>query len=373
MHIHLDPTGEVDALASILEELSGREDIGSLFILGGDQNGWTPDALDPVLASLEKPVFGGTFPAIIHGEDKLDKGTIVVGIKPTVITHVIHDLNSSDSDFDAKLDETVGEIDELQTLLVFVDGLCRRIGGFFDSLYSFFGLGIHFIGGGAGSLDFEHKPCLITPGGLIENAALLVELETRSGVGVSHGWSSIGGPYVATEVDQNAIRTLDWNVAFDLYREVVEPSLGEPITDENFFQKAMSYPFGIGRMDAEMVVRDPYILQSDGSMVVVGEIPVGAHLYILNGDNSSLIEAAGNTVTLAERDFGSDDDPSLALFIDCISRVLFLKDEFESELRAANTCAPPLVGMCSMGEIANNGKEYVELYNKTAVMGLLDV
>lgn len=59
------------------------------------------------------------------------------------------------------------------------------------------------------------------------------------------------------------------------------------------------------------------------------------------------------------------------LLIDCISRALFLEDEFDREIEAVYQENVPLIGALSMGEIANNGKDYLELYNKTCVVGIL--
>ncbi|HEY8905633.1 MAG TPA: FIST C-terminal domain-containing protein, partial [Rhodoferax sp.] len=58
-------------------------------------------------------------------------------------------------------------------------------------------------------------------------------------------------------------------------------------------------------------------------------------------------------------------------FIDCISRVLFLGPDFPKEMVAVNT-GQPLIGALTLGEIANNGSDFLEFFNKTAVVGLID-
>ena len=70
-------------------------------------------------------------------------------------------------------------------------------------------------------MSFEQKPCLFTNQGLIQDAAVLGLLNIESGIGVSHGWERISGPYRVTEVDRNVIKSLDWEPAFDVYRQVV--------------------------------------------------------------------------------------------------------------------------------------------------------
>ena len=58
-------------------------------------------------------------------------------------------------------------------------------------------------------------------------------------------------------------------------------------------------------------------------------------------------------------------------FIDCISRVLFLEGDFEQELQAVSRSGIPLIGALTLGEIANSRNDYLEFYNKTSVVGVL--
>ena len=65
--------------------------------------------------------------------------------------------------------------------------------------------------------------------------------------------------------------------------------------------------------------------------------------------------------------------PTIALIIDCITRALFLEDRFEDELKIIETKAGTgvlLFGFLSLGEIASKGDKYIELYNKTVVIGM---
>jgi hypothetical protein len=56
--------------------------------------------------------------------------------------------------------------------------------------------------------------------------------------------------------------------------------------------------------------------------------------------------------------------------IDCISRSLFLGTDFQRELAAIDD-GLPMVGALTLGEIANSGRDFLEFYNKTAVVGLI--
>ncbi|EQD46615.1 hypothetical protein B1A_14553 [mine drainage metagenome] len=54
--------------------------------------------------------------------------------------------------------------------------------------------------------------------------------------------------------------------------------------------------------------------------------------------------------------------------MDCISRALFLEQDFRQELAVIHSPAP-MLGALTIGEIANSGQDYLEFYNKTAVVG----
>jgi hypothetical protein len=59
---------------------------------------------------------------------------------------------------------------------------------------------------------------------------------------------------------------------------------------------------------------------------------------------------------------------------DCYSRVLMLGDGLAQELEAARSALPAgveLEGVQALGEIAANGRQRLEFFNKTFVVGLL--
>jgi hypothetical protein len=63
--------------------------------------------------------------------------------------------------------------------------------------------------------------------------------------------------------------------------------------------------------------------------------------------------------------------PGSLLLMDCISRRLFLGAAFAKETAVMAPAATPSAGACTIGEIANSGTEYLEFYNKTAVVAAM--
>ncbi|MBM9538626.1 FIST C-terminal domain-containing protein [Desulfobulbus alkaliphilus] len=126
-------------------------------------------------------------------------------------------------------------------------------------------------------------------------------------------------------------------------------------------------------MDSEVVVRDPLMPDEAQGLICVGEVPKGSFVRLLNGTPESLIAAAARARVLAEQSMPplAETEP-IVLFIDCISRALFLGDRIVDELQTA-AAGRTLFGAMTLGEIANNGTEYLEFYNKTSVLAMFPV
>jgi len=375
MNTRFDPTGSVEAFGRLAMELSAEARVEGLMVLACDANGWSPETLDPILRALPKPVFGGVFPQIIHASRNHKRGTLALALPARPEIACIPGLGDPNADYAAALTpfaERWGTRPGADaTLVVLVDGLGKRIAALVEALFEVFGLEQNFLGGGAGSLSFRQKPCLITPEGLVADAALVARLPLASGVGVAHGWAPIGEAMQVTDTQRNVIRTLDWRPAFEVYRELVEPHAGRTFTTDNFFDIAKGYPFGITRLGGELVVRDPLQTEPGGGLVCVGEVPRGSHVRLLHGVPDDLIAAGAlaSARALAALPAGAPAGRT-ALCFDCISRVLFLGERIVEELDTAGGHAP-LSGALTLGEIANSGREFLEFYNKTVVLGVL--
>ena len=65
----------------------------------------------------------------------------------------------------------------------------------------------------------------------------------------------------------------------------------------------------------------------------------------------------------------------LSLIADCISRVIFLENNFSEELEAVNKRIQSAdknqspLGVLTLGEIASYGEGFLEFFNKTIVVG----
>ncbi len=371
MDVKLDRSGSVEELAAMLLEMEQKKGVQGIMILACDANGFTPEEVDPLLQALKKPVWGGVFPQILYEKENLETGTIVAGIHQPVKTLCIQTIGEEDRDVEEDL-EAFEEIPlEGKTMFVFVDGLSTGVAALKDSLFNCLGLQSNYLGGGAGSLSFVQKHCLFTGGGMLEDGAVLALTDVKSGVGVAHGWQPVSEPLKITQSERNRIISINWQPAFMVYRETVEKLASVSFDDHEFFELAKGYPFGIIKMADEMVVRDPIEVTGEDHIICVGEVPVNSFVHILRGDRDTLLRGAAEALQLARDSAGAGMKETDTFFIDCISRALFLEEDFHKEMEIVYQ-GGVLIGALTLGEMANTGKAYLEFYNKTSVVGLLE-
>ena len=369
MRIELDRSGTPDGFACVLHSVAADPNVSAILVLACDDNGHTPANTDPVLRSIAKPLIGGVFPQIIFGLERLSRGTIVLGLTESLDVHLVRNLSDPAADLNLAIESAIDLQKPDPVAFVIVDGFARRISGLVDALFQTYGLEINYLGGGAGSLSFVQKPCVLTNEGILQDVAIIAQASVRSGIGVAHGWNVVSDPIQVTDADRNIIISLNHQPAFDVYREIVQRRSGRELGNDNFFDVAKFHPFGIRKMGSEMVVRDPITVAPNGSLACVGEVPKGSFVCVLEGKPETLIAAARDANTIASQALDDTSGVRLRIFVDCISRALFLQDGFTAELEAVDDGCP-MIGALTLGEIANSGRDYLEFYNKTAVVGL---
>jgi hypothetical protein len=283
---------------------------------------------------------------------------------------VIKDLADFEGDFPANFISK-----SAQTLLILNDGLADNIPLLLETLYEISSQEMTFIGGGAGSLKNIGQPSLFTGDDLFAGGAIIAVLEDYLSVGVNHGWQPISDLAIASTVDRRTLRSINWQPAFEYYRNIIEKDTGIKLTADNFLEKAKSYPLGIFGYDGEIILRVAISVDDQNNILLGSEIPQNSMLIISKGYPEKLIEAAGMAAEQARAAFETRREitPQNALVIDCITRVLFLEDRFEEELGLIQARAGEgvvLSGFLSLGEIASTGDKFIELYNKTVVIGM---
>jgi hypothetical protein len=371
MHVELVTDAARERLPVVLHAMAARADVQAVLLLACDADGHTPASADAALAACPKPVLGGVFPRIVYGTDCLERGLLVVGLRRPVDIAVVDRLSRREAGGIGDVLEANGSCSRPgETVMAFADGLSAGIAALIEALFDVHGLGVHYIGGGAGSLRLVPGPCVFTNRGLLADAAVVGRLRAGAGLGVRHGWQPVSEAFRVTAASGNVIESLDWRPAYSVWHEVLTARQAAPDAGADFFETAKRFPFGIERVGGEIVVRDPIARDGD-RLVCVGPVPQGAFVRVLHGRPETLVAAAADARRAAWAALPAQAQPYCTLFIDCISRVLFLGEAFGRELHEVGSDAIPTIGALTLGEIANSGRSFLEFHNKTAVVALL--
>ncbi len=361
-------TNKIFEMNNTLKQLNEDHEVKSIHILVADGSDSLKRKLKQYIPNVQKNLFGGVFPKIVHNDHLYDDGCLIVGLPFETETHIIKNLSDSSETLEPQLKALSEKIGSSQSMFIYVDGLSSGIGDFIEGVYNHLGSEHNYIGGGCGSLSFEQAPCLISNEGFLQDGALVIKTNRSIGVGVSHGWKKLAGPFRVTESSKNKIISLDWKPAFEVYKDIIENHSNKKFNDDNFFDLAKSYPFGINKIDSEVIVRDPIVVE-DNQLVCVGEVPENEYVHILMGTESSLINAAEQAKNIAVNKVQNDSGTTPLFLMDCISRVLFLEEDFSKELQVIRNNKDELIGALCLGEIANSGSSCLEFFNKTCVVG----
>jgi hypothetical protein len=340
----------VHSMAEMLNTFTNPKQ--NLLLLVGENSDFTHS----LLSKMQGEVCGAIFPQVIHNENHYDNAIIVVdlGIKAKVTISLFNDFKKGK--VDAKADD----------IIVFVDGLSNGITNFLEDLYESTSLHTNIIGAGAGKLSFKQERVLFTKDTFIQDGVLLITDTWHISTSAKHGWKKLKGPYIASCVKDTTLNSLDYNDAFDVYKEVVEKDSAVLFDENNFFNIAKSYPLGILKLASEVLVRDPIALK-DKSLILVGDIEDKSLVYILKGDKEELIYSARLS---AKEALCQKNKLSGVMVFDCISRVLFLDERFDEELKVIkHVVNTNMFGAISIGEISNTNHDYIDFYNKTCVIG----
>lgn len=352
-----------DALGQLLSELAANEEIKSVLLLIGSKD-FDKNDFEDLIQACPKPILGGVFPGVICTGKLHEKGILAIGLTYEIAVSFIPLGQQISSDKLAELSRSI-EVQKGDSLLLFIDSMASGKERMIHELFNLFGTEANYLGGGTGTLDFSPFESLIHPDGFFREGIVLGHLRKDLPMGVAHGWSSISKNLKVTEAEDNKVISINWEPAYEVYRTIVEDHSGERFTENNFFELSKSYPFGKLLIQAEHVVRDPY--QTDGSsLILVNAVSPGEFVQVMHGNTDKLLEATQRARMQVKSK--CDEEPNFC--IDCVSRMLFLGKDFESELEAM-AGGSALTGALTIGEIANRGENYLELFNKTIALARL--
>lgn len=363
MEVQYIKSKDVKALSNAFKICEDNPEIKSFLILMADTNHYTSTQLEPLLKESTKKIIGGIFPEIIFNGKRKNEGLIIIPSNETLI-NAVFSLDNTDEEVTDILLEQFGKMPEIHgTLMVFADALGSNKNAFLESIFNFFGGNVNYLGAGTGSLNFHSFSNIICNNGLFENAGIIGLYPIKIDIGVAHGWQPISEPIKITKIDGKKIISLNWEPAFEVYKKIIEEHSGLELKKDTFLDLIKSYPIGVTVIDSEMLIRDPYAIEGN-SLLLLDSIEEGVYINIMHGNMKLLLNGAKKA---REKAFATKNTKNNIFCIDCISRVLYMDEDFDKELAIIEQDGI-VNGVLSLGEIANIGESFLECYNKTVVV-----
>ena len=333
----------------------------SLLVIVGDKS--EPDIQDMMAYLNRKKIsfLGGVYSGLIVGDKLIREGFIIQKLTPVytsiIFPHMMR-LKEDPSSFAG------------MTALVMVDGLSSKMKVLTETVFSKLGKNVKYLGGGAGYYNLSHKPCIFNNNGIYKDAILVCIVNVNTHISIEHGWKKLRGPYLVTHSKDNLLCELDYNNAFEIYKQVIEDEEHLILSKEDFFSFAKDHPFGIVEESGRMIVRDPIALNEHGDIVCVASIPEKSEVYILKGDADLLL---GSSLSIANSCSSNAPEFYRPLLFNCISRAMFLEERFVEELyNIQDKLKYAVEGCLSIGEIASTRRGDLVIHNKSTVIGLLE-
>ncbi|GGP56925.1 FIST signal transduction protein [Shewanella saliphila] len=369
----LDEATKDDVVALIAQTVSK----GAQYILVviGSQSSICIESMPAIAASTPVPLNACVIPGVVFGQQYSYSGILILGFKGPITSLLIPDISASHEVLCQQLQQFVATNGTYGSAGIFVDGLSHAVEPFIATVYEILGSDRILIGAGVGDLNRPSNMCIANDQGCYRNAAILFCYSNSFKLQVEgkHDLPQVAGPYLVTEANANLIHSLNYQPAAAVFSDAISTVSGVKIPQHEIDQHINSYPFGLKQLNEEHLIRD-IIAVKGNSLVCVGNVAENSLVYILNATKDVLIAAASDAGKQFSQKLlpATADQMRFVVLIDCISRALYLGDDYQLELGAICEQLPlgkVLTGVLSIGEIKNTRQGAIQFLNKTIVLG----
>lgn len=271
-----------------------------------------------------------------------------------------------------------------QLLMMFADGLKGNGSAVLRGITSILGENFPVVGGSAGDNGKLVETHQFIGDTTQTDAVVGVGFSGsfKFSVGVNHGWNVVGAPQIVTKSVGTTIHEIDNKPAVSLYERYLGVEEVANLREEMLGEVALSYPLGIKDVQSdEFLLRAPFAVAEDGSIVCGGEVLEGSEVQLMVGSKEDAIAAASRAATSALDNLGTT--PKVAFIFSChVRNTLFSDKETAREeidaIRGVIGKDVPIIGFYTYAEQAPiSGSSYSinkctpQLHNETVVITLL--
>ncbi len=318
---------------------------------------------------------GAIFPALVDQAGFKTDGVLLLCMKMMPTYFLLDGLDAEGgaklgAALKAMLSASSGDMASPGVIFAIFDGTLLNVGTLLNQMNALQSTFQNYVGACAGSETFKPIPCLFDNNHLVQNAALVMRFPATTKVVTHHAYEESESLFRATSATGNRIVTIDNLPAFDVYQHIVGEQFGVILTNENFYEHAVHFPFGLVTA-TDILVRIPVALGDDGSLICAGEIAPDSMLRLLRApaldESGCAADISKDLKTLNE----SESDCSLLTFY-CAGRRLHFGEDAATELlqiRSETQCSQ-LYGALSLGEIDTSAELNFPRFHNAAVVCL---
>jgi hypothetical protein len=254
----------------------------------------------------------------------------------------------------ADLDGAVGG--HQRVLMMLTDGSVADQEEIVAGAYGVIGASVPMIGGSASAEPYRDEPYQLHGREVLRQGAVgaVIASDGPLGFGMRHGCRTVGEPMIVTRSVKGDVHTLDDQPAVTAYLErfdAPQRTYTDPRTFEDFAQRR---PIGIRRRHGvEVRAVTSSVGLANGRLRASGEVPEGGLVWLMEGDEESALDAAGQACRQAVDGLG-DAPPLGVMAFDCVSRFHLLGAaglRLEAGRMVEQCDGGPLVGLYTWGEI----------------------
>jgi len=370
------PSFDATQISAVIEEWKASYPaMGLLALLPEDEKAQV-SLIQHTCGALGVGLAGAIFPELLAQGAFRRRGVLLIRFDQMPPLRLLADLPTEEEPLRAVIEDFAAWVQqqgldpETTSLFMLFDAMVPRIGTILEDLYLHLAESVHYMGANAGSETFQPLPCLFDGERPAQNGLLALLLSPHEGAVLEHGYQPPAQMVAATSTQGNRVLSIDWRPAFDVYRDLILQQFGVEVTPENFYQYGVHYPFGIIRVNDEVLVRIPVALEADGSLFCVGEVPENAVLTLLEAPQANSLQTAER---LAGALAGRSSDGILTFY--CAGRRLHLgveAAEAETHALSQRSDGRELFGALSLGEIGSSQRGgYPLFHNATLVCSSL--
>jgi hypothetical protein len=261
---------------------------------------------------------------------------------------------------------------EHRVLLLLTDGLAGDQSEIVRGAHSVVGAAVPLVGGCAGDALKMDRTFQFHDGRVLRDSVVAAAISSDAplGIGVHHGWSRVGTPFLVTRSKGTRVFELDEQPALDVYLDSLDAPGDARADPAAFTQFALTHPLGLARRSEEEQVR--FIGEADfgdRSLGCIAEVPQGGLAWLMEGDRQSVLDATDAACREALEPLDGARPLGLLAF-DCIARRGVLGPEgIATEIEhLVTTCeGAPVAGFYTYGEIART-RGVSGFHNQTLVV-----